>query len=211
MFDDLGDMVSLKRLPFETNRSYSDRIKDTFLHLPGNTFTGLVNAVSREINKRTYIKWHNTLMPFSIMDDNIFVDTITVVYPNGSVEYPDVYMDEKKRLVLLPLPGDIAEVSVSYVNYITIHDLNDKNDYFVKQYFYYKNKTAKKNLVNFARDIRTNTYEKFIMDQTYKQLKANCFLPSIYDGSASGFKAYNHKTIGEIEGSVFLTQHDLSQ
>ena len=206
MFDDLGDLVSLRRLPFESNYSYRNRIRDVFLHLPGNNFSGLVNAVSREINKRAYIRWHNTLAPFVFKDRNVFVDTVTVVYPNGSVEYPDVYTDGKKRLALLPLPENIAGVSVSYVNNITVHDLNDKEDYFVKQYYYNKNKTAKKNLVNFARDIRTNTYEKFIMDQTYRQPKASCFLPSLYDGSATGFKAYNHKAVNEIERSVFLTE-----
>lgn len=47
--DYAGDLVSLKRLPGETNVSYRDRLYDVLVHRPGPDYSGMQNAIARDL------------------------------------------------------------------------------------------------------------------------------------------------------------------
>ena len=47
--DEIGVPYNVDRLPGETLPSYSERLLDTFLNRGSSTYTGLINAINREL------------------------------------------------------------------------------------------------------------------------------------------------------------------
>lgn len=53
-FDEHGDLLSLDRLPEETNAAFRDRIMDLSVHRGGPTYEGLINNLARELGLPRY-------------------------------------------------------------------------------------------------------------------------------------------------------------
>lgn len=48
-FDELGSLVSLKRLRGEENAEFRHRVRDTFVHVANSSYRGLVHGITREL------------------------------------------------------------------------------------------------------------------------------------------------------------------
>lgn len=53
-FDELGDLVSLKRLPDEPNWAYRRRIKDAMVHYANSSYRGMVYGITHELGLSIY-------------------------------------------------------------------------------------------------------------------------------------------------------------
>jgi hypothetical protein len=197
IFDELGSLLGIKRLTNESNESFKIRIKDVFVHIGGSNKEGLINTIGRELGLREYYKWIDTTKDYIIENKSILINSISIIYPNGHIEYPSIFKD-KNKLIIRNLKAKIKDVSISYIKNYSLHDLNNKKDIFSKQYYYNKNNTANLNLIKAAERLRKFCYNDFIWDQTFSQINPTKVLPSIYDASKEGFKKYNNMSPEEI-------------
>lgn len=202
MFDELGSLVSLERRPFETNTSFKERIKDVYVHKPSSTTEGLINSLSRELALRKNIKWEHPTLDFTITDKNVLVNSISIVDSLGQTTKPNVFVDEDNNLVIEGRVEGEIEYYISYARMFSVHDINNTDDYFIRQYYYNPDKTSRMNLVNLIRNLRTNKLDGFTWDQTYEQPDNKKVMPNKLDSSISGFAKYNNLTIEDVNRKV---------
>lgn len=75
-FDELGSLVSLRRLPGEKNDEFRSRIRDAYIHIANSSYRGLVYGITRELG-------------LSLFDA---IDIRPKITPDGSFLAPDPYI-----------------------------------------------------------------------------------------------------------------------
>lgn len=198
MFDELGDLVSLKRLPNEDNVSYKARIKDVFVHPPSSTKTGLLNSLARELGLRKTYKWEHPSFDYVIRDKNVLVDTISLILSNGTTQTPEVLINDDGDIFIEGINGFVGDLYISYATGFSVHDVNDIDDYFIKMFYYDNSNTANMYFNKKIRQLRKNRLDNFTWDQTYEQKQNKKVMKSKCDASTDGFLKYNNLSVEDV-------------
>lgn len=199
--DELGMLISCKRLTGENNESYINRLKHAFRYPRGSHKDGLINGISNDLDLRKTIIWEDPTKPLILPHAMIAVNTIRC--EERLVPLEDISVLGDGRLVLRPY-GDgfpIDSMAVSYVAGLEMHQLHNKNDKKLQSELLKVDNTAT-NLLNYYVDrIHAEapiTWGHFkwgesSWDTAEKSVTGLAFIPGVWDSSIGGFKKYNPK------------------
>ena len=93
-FDELGDLVSLPRLPQETNWEYRRRIKDSLVHYANSSYQGMVYGITHELGLSVY---ESIIINPKVDDDGNFLAPDPYVRFDGPYVY--LYSDYANRML----------------------------------------------------------------------------------------------------------------
>lgn len=96
VFDDHGLLLDLKRLPNESNKEYSIRLKDVNVNRGGSTFIGVNNGAIRELGLIKVPTALSITIPKDRFNNNIY-DSLNIIYSSASfsVRSPGMVISER--------------------------------------------------------------------------------------------------------------------
>ena len=205
--DEFGMLLDLKRLPYESNIEFKERILDVFANPSNASREGLLNGIARELGIRRNAVWAPRSRPFIIKAPMVIINYIKL---NGSVidkEY--ISFDEKGNIAISPMIGEFddglrylpdkdGQYIISYVTGLEMHTFYNEHDYIFRHQLYSTEGLATDLFRYYINRIKHEIpieWGWFTWNQTYwdisdKEMAGYGHIPTVLDSRIKGFRKY---------------------
>jgi hypothetical protein len=199
-FDEFGLLLNTPRLHGERNASYKERILDVFRRPANSAFRGLINGISRELGLTREVQWEDAGKDLTLYHKRIDKDSIFV--NNQLISSAELEEDSSGRIILKGIASEKGvKKQVRYIAGITIHELHDKEDKELQRSLYSVDGHATDLLKYYVESIRNQVpimwgqwkWNQGFWNISDETMSGYGYIPTTYDGSIRGWKAYTPK------------------